>query len=211
MTRGRLPAARTGDLQPEVDVHGLFCSRAPRPPEQPAGPPPPGFLPRSGRHPQAGRQGPRSTTVARAPWTGICRNRRGLFHHLFRATIHFRTEQIDFLLRLLGLRETIIDIPPPPGPPFDVGTMEPIEPPPGFQWPEEDDPDAFHLDRPDPASWESPQAPARIEDPPSWKAPKLKLGDERILVLDGDDSIHETIAGRPNWQLRSHNPIPPLH
>jgi hypothetical protein len=100
----------------------------------------------------------------------------------------FRPEEIEFLLRLLGLWEGIIDIPPPPAPPFDVETMEPIEPPPGFYWPEDDDPDAFHLESLDPSPWEWPQAPAGIEDQPAWKAPELKLDDERILVLDGDDA-----------------------
>jgi hypothetical protein len=38
-----------------------------------------------------------------------------------------RPEQIEFLLRLHGLWEAIIQLPRPP--PFDIGTMEPIEPP----------------------------------------------------------------------------------
>ena len=38
-------------------------------------------------------------------------------------------EKIEFLLRRYGLWEGIIDIPPPPKPPFDIVTFEPIEPP----------------------------------------------------------------------------------
>ena len=37
--------------------------------------------------------------------------------------------KIEFLLRLYGLWEGVIDIPPPPKPPFDIKTFEPIEPP----------------------------------------------------------------------------------
>ena len=41
----------------------------------------------------------------------------------------FRPGEIEFFLRLHGLWEGIIDIPPPPDPPFDIETFEPIEPP----------------------------------------------------------------------------------
>ena len=41
----------------------------------------------------------------------------------------FRAGEIKFFLRLHGLWEGIIDIPPPPDPPFDIETFEPIEPP----------------------------------------------------------------------------------
>ena len=41
----------------------------------------------------------------------------------------FRGEEIEFFLRLQELWEAVIDIPPPPDPPFDIDTFEPIEPP----------------------------------------------------------------------------------
>jgi len=41
----------------------------------------------------------------------------------------FRREEIEFFLRLHGLWEGVIDLPPPPDPPFDIETFEPIEPP----------------------------------------------------------------------------------
>ncbi len=41
----------------------------------------------------------------------------------------FRPGEIEFFLRLHGLWEGVIDIPPPPDPPFDIETFEPIEPP----------------------------------------------------------------------------------
>lgn len=40
-----------------------------------------------------------------------------------------RPEQLEFFLRLHGLWEGIIQFPRPPPPPFDIDTMEPIEPP----------------------------------------------------------------------------------
>ena len=50
------------------------------------------------------------------------------------ATMHcvgtiVRPGEVPFFLRLHGLWEGIIDIPPPPDPPFDIETFEPIEPP----------------------------------------------------------------------------------
>ena len=40
-----------------------------------------------------------------------------------------RREEIEFFLRLHGLWEGAIDIPPPPEPPYDIETMEPIRVP----------------------------------------------------------------------------------
>ena len=62
-------------------------------------------------------------------------------------------------------------------PPFDLETMEPIEPPPGFYWPEDDDPGTFQLESLDPSPWELPQGATSIEDQHSWEAPELKLDD----------------------------------
>jgi hypothetical protein len=44
-----------------------------------------------------------------------------------RKVIH--REEIEFFLRLHGLWEGIVMLPCPPPPPFDIHTMEPIEPP----------------------------------------------------------------------------------
>ena len=88
-----------------------------------------------------------------------------------------RPEQIEFFLRLHGMWEGLINIPPPPDPPFDIETFEAIEPPwqaikawipadddePGLQWL-----DTQH-------SNESP-----------WRPREVPLGDDRILVLDAD-------------------------
>ena len=40
-----------------------------------------------------------------------------------------RPAEVPFFLRLQGLWEGVIDLPPPPDPPFDIETFEPIAPP----------------------------------------------------------------------------------
>ena len=78
-----------------------------------------------------------------------------------------RPEEIEFVRRLHGMREGIIDIPPPLEPPFDIETMEPIRVPALFRRAQEEEGetlDSSHL---------------------VWQAPGLPLDDECILVLDG--------------------------
>ena len=88
-----------------------------------------------------------------------------------------RPEEIEFFLRLHGMWEGIIDIPPPPEAPYDIETMEPIRVPALFRWAQEDESetlDASHL---------------------PWQAPELPLDDERILVLDGDPGPPDEFLG----------------
>ena len=69
----------------------------------------------------------------------------------FRARRIARVHQsIEFFLKLHDLWEGILAIPPPPNPPFDVETLEPIRTPPEFQWwkPEASDPAQFELQVP---------------------------------------------------------------
>ena len=92
-----------------------------------------------------------------------------------------RGEEVEFFLRLHGLWEGATDIPPPPEPPFDIETIEPIRTPPpcwqpfgygpqpGQPWTETDA-----------SRWDADA------DDPGWRAPELALDDERVLVLDGD-------------------------
>ena len=94
-----------------------------------------------------------------------------------------RPEQIEFFLRLHGLWEGIIQLPRPPPPPFDIETMEPIEPP--WQaikeWIPDDEPDLDWFNRPrnphepDPGWFDQTQA---------WKPEEVQLDDDRILVLE---------------------------
>jgi len=87
-----------------------------------------------------------------------------------------RRAEVEFFLRLHGLWEGVIALPPPPDPPFDVDTMEPIEVPPHGIW--RDDFEDFGPDR-----W--------TEMDPAWVVPELDLGDGRRLVLDSTDPFPE--------------------
>ena len=94
-----------------------------------------------------------------------------------------RREEIEFYLRLHGLWEGVINLPRPPPPPFDIETMEPIEPP--WQaikeWIPDDDPDLnwFNQER-DPTGTE----PESYDQSSTWQPIEVSLDDGRILVLD---------------------------
>ncbi|MBM3863089.1 MAG: transposase, partial [Verrucomicrobia bacterium] len=95
-----------------------------------------------------------------------------------------RREEIQFFLRLHGLWEGIIHLPRPPPPPFDIETMEPIEPP--WQaikeWIPDDEPDLDWFNRPrNPSNNPDPEG---FDQSPTWKAPEIQLDDGRILVLE---------------------------
>jgi len=82
--------------------------------------------------------------------------------------------QIQFFLMLHGLWEGVIALPPPPDPPYDVETIEPLDVPPVSVW-------AGETELPPDIWWEC-GAPVR----PEPKPPELELEDGRVLVLDGD-------------------------
>ena len=48
-----------------------------------------------------------------------------------------RSQEVEFFLRLHGLWEGVIGLPPPPDPPYDIETMEPIHAPPHLGWGDE--------------------------------------------------------------------------
>ncbi|MGI8602714.1 MAG: hypothetical protein ACR2OZ_06905 [Verrucomicrobiales bacterium] len=79
--------------------------------------------------------------------------------------------EVEFFLRLHGLWEAIIALPPPPDPPFDVETMEPVGVPPQWNWTEERVP---------------PPSDGWTGGEPAWEAPELALDADRVLVLDAD-------------------------
>ncbi len=86
----------------------------------------------------------------------------------------FLPGEIEFFLRLHNLWEPVIDIPPPPLPPFDIETFEPIEPPWQAirQWiPADDDEQALDF------------FDQRVQ---RWKPVEIPLEDGSILVLDSD-------------------------
>jgi hypothetical protein len=82
--------------------------------------------------------------------------------------------QIQFFLRLHGLWEGIIDIPPPPDPPFDIETFEPIEPPwqAILEW--------------IPAEEGEPSFDFFYQRPDSGKPVEIRRENGNILVLDFD-------------------------
>ncbi len=94
-----------------------------------------------------------------------------------------RREEVEFFLRLHGLWAGIIHLPRPPPPPFDVETMEPIEPPwqAVKEWIPDDDPDLDWFNRPrNPSS----PPPEDFDQRPAWQPEEIPLGDGRTLVLD---------------------------
>jgi hypothetical protein len=96
-----------------------------------------------------------------------------------------RRSEVEFFLKLQGLWEGVIALPPPPDPPFDIETMEPIEVPPHAIW--RDDFDESPPDR-----WADAE--------PIWEAIELDLGDGRSLVLDASDPFpeEEWVVSRAN-------------
>ena len=84
-----------------------------------------------------------------------------------------RPEAVEFFLRLHGLWEGLVNIPPPPDPPFDIDTFMPIDPP----WPA--------IREWIPAAENDPQA-VFPEDILSthWVPTEIRLDDERTLILD---------------------------
>jgi hypothetical protein len=92
--------------------------------------------------------------------------------------------EIEFFLRLHGLWEGVIQLArPPPPPPFDIETMEPIEPP--WQaikeWIPDEEPDLDWFNRPRNPSNRDPDG---FDQSQTWQAPEIQLDDGRILVLE---------------------------
>jgi hypothetical protein len=104
-----------------------------------------------------------------------------------------RHEEIQFFLRLHGLWEGIIHLPRPPPPPFDIETMEPIEPP--WQaikeWIPDDEPDLnwFNQERA-PEGDNFRKYDQRVHRSlgegvsSAWQPEEVPLGDGQTLVLD---------------------------
>ena len=88
-----------------------------------------------------------------------------------------RREEVEFFLRLHGLWEGIIGLPPPPDPPFDIETLEPLNVPPQNSWSWSDSIDLPPIDW-----WDGGEE--------IWKASELDLGDGTVLVLDAEYPQH---------------------
>ena len=88
-----------------------------------------------------------------------------------------RREEVEFFLRLHGLWEGLIGLPPPPDPPFDIETLEPLNIPPQNSWGWSDE-----IHSPPPEWWNDGEV--------VWEAPELDLGDGTVLVLDAEHPQH---------------------
>ena len=84
-----------------------------------------------------------------------------------------RRSEVEFFLRLHGLWEGVIALPPPPEPPFDIETMEPLDLPPQWGWSDDIEP-------PPPDWWLG-------ATPDPWQEPEFDFGDGRALSLDAAD------------------------
>jgi hypothetical protein len=85
-----------------------------------------------------------------------------------------RRSEVEFFLRLHGLWEGVIALPPPPELPFDIDTLEPLDVPPQWGWTDDIEPpppDWWLGDTPDPA----------------WREPEFDFGDGRSLSLETSD------------------------
>jgi hypothetical protein len=108
-----------------------------------------------------------------------------------------RPEEIEFFLKLHNLWEGLLAIPPPPEPPFDVETMEPIRTPPDYCWwkPEVSVPAQFELTvphwSPDLEFQEWQQAADSSESATSWQAREIPLDANSILVLDAEYPVQD--------------------
>ena len=92
-------------------------------------------------------------------------------------------EKVQFFLRLMGMWEGLLNIPPPPDPVFDIDTFEPIEPPWQAikQWFPADDDDLVAVAWVGDLGWD-----AHHSNESRWKPREVPLDEGRILVLDAD-------------------------
>ena len=117
-----------------------------------------------------------------------------------RVRTFLRPEQIEFFLRLHGLWEGVISLPRPPPPPFDIETMEPVEPPwqAVKEWIPDDAPDLnwFNQER-QPKGAESESYDQLVRRSlgegvsPTWQPNEIPLGDGRILILEDETESRE--------------------
>jgi hypothetical protein len=83
-----------------------------------------------------------------------------------------RRDEVEFFLRLRGLWEGTIALPPPPRAPYDIETMKPFDVSSQWGW-------SGEIEPPSEDWWPREEA--------AWEAPELPLDDGQVLVLDAED------------------------
>ena len=96
-----------------------------------------------------------------------------------------RREEVEFFLRLHGLWEGVVNLPRPPPPPFDIKSLQRIEPPWRAikEWIPDDEPNLNWFNQPRNARIQS-QDFDDIDQSPTWQAPEILLDEGRTLVLE---------------------------
>jgi hypothetical protein len=94
-----------------------------------------------------------------------------------------RREEVEFFLRLHGLWEDVVRLPRPPPPPFDIESLQRIEPPwrAVKEWIPDEEPDLDWFNR---SRNPSNPAPDGFDQSQTWQPKEIHLDDDRILVLD---------------------------
>ncbi len=96
-----------------------------------------------------------------------------------------KCEEVEFFLRLHGLWEGLVNLPRPPPPPFDIESLQRIEPPWRAikEWIPDDEPNLNGFNQPRNARIQS-QDFDDIDQSPTWQAPEILLDEGRTLVLE---------------------------
>jgi hypothetical protein len=94
-----------------------------------------------------------------------------------------KREEVEFFLRLHGLWEGLIRLPRPPPPPFDIESLQRIEPPWRAikEWIPDEEPDLDWFNRPRNSTNADPDG---IDQRQEFKSKEIKLEDGRTLVLE---------------------------
>ena len=94
-----------------------------------------------------------------------------------------KCEEVEFFLRLHGLWEGLVNLPRPPPPPFDIESLQRIEPPWRAikEWIPDDEPDLDWFNRPRNPSNPDPDG---FDQRPTWEPEEIQLDDGSTLVLE---------------------------
>lgn len=96
-----------------------------------------------------------------------------------------KREEVEFFLRLHGLWEGLVRLPRPPPPPFDIESLQRIEPPWRAikEWIPDDEPNLNWFNQPRNARAHS-QEFEDIDQSPTWQPEEIQLDEGRTLLLE---------------------------